>query len=61
MKTTLIAAEECVIMLKRIHTILCVEATEALIFIITNSDRIGSGGNVNIIALGICIERKFLE
>ena len=44
MKTTLIAAEECVLMLKRIHTILHVEATEALMFIITNSDRIVSGG-----------------
>ena len=61
MKTTLIAAEECVIMLKKIHTILCVEATEALMFIITNSERIGSGGMSTSLPLAYALKGNSLN
>ena len=61
MKTTLIAAEECVLMLKRINTILRVEATEALMFIITNSDRLGSGGMSTSLPLAYALKGNSLN
>ena len=61
MKPTLIAAEDCVLMLKRIHTILRVEATEALMFIIANSDRLGSDGMSTSLPLAYALKGSSLN
>ena len=61
MKPALIVAEDCVIMLKRIHTILHVEATEALMFIIANSDRLGSDGMSTSLPLAYALKGSSLN